>query len=442
MSEVWRSMAEGMAFGRDWREKNLAEQKRSRLAELAQGVFQNDPKATMEAYSLDPNTARAYTQGADRQHQIFKTLALQIKQAPTPDLRARIYAMYAPQLKQILPDAPDQWDESYLPMVDQVIAQAGYLDEGSGAGGNVQSSFVDAQGNRVAIMRDGSIKVLAQNAPNNQIIEGKGGFYGVNKNTLNAAPVTMGGTPQSAPSGLTRLPNGQQVNIDPNMSEYERNLAYQYAPQLEQGGDFQGPPQMIGGGQLQPAQKPRSPSELEQRLAMADKYGATEDDKRQMVLGSNATRGALSQKERRAIALQKAQIPALERRIDNIGTAFEKLSSNFLDGGPLDQYAIGMTQDGQMLEATAAQLKPLLLSFVRVPGIGAQSDLEARLDALQYPSIGNHPSVNRALLAELKQFIGDLKNAYQNTGADVPQEAAPAAAPRRLKFNPATGELE
>lgn len=249
----------------------------------------------------------------------------------------------------------------------------------------------------------------------------------------------MGG-PQ-APSGMTRLPSGQQVNIDPSMSDYERNLVMQYAPQLEQGGNFQGPP-MMQGGQLQaPPPKPAAPSELEQRLSLADQFGATPDDKRQMVLGSSATRGTLSQKERRAIALQQAQIPALERRIDNIGRAFDKLSGNFFDGGPMDQLAIGMTQDGQMLESTAAQLKPLLLSFVRVPGIGAQSDLEARLDALQYPSIGNHPNVNRALLAELKQFIGDLKNAYTNVGSEA-QAPAQASAPRRLKFNPQTGELE
>jgi hypothetical protein len=268
-----------------------------------------------------------------------------------------------------------------------------------------------------------------------QVYNGAGGVYGIDRANYSAAPITMGGPPN-------RGPQGAPIQIDPSIPEHVRAMIAQNPEAFAQGGNFIGPPQMVGGGQLQPAQKPRSPSELEQRLAMADQYGATEDDKRQMVLGSNATRGALSQKERRAIALQKAQIPALERRVDNIGAAFEKLSSNFLDGGPLDQYAIGMTQDGQMLEATAAQLKPLLLSFVRVPGIGAQSDLEARLDALQYPSIGNHPSVNRALLAELKQFIGDLKNAYQNTGADMPQEAAPAAAPRRLKFNPATGELE
>ena len=440
-----QGFANGMAPAQAIQEHTdrLREQRRVEALRNAQGNFYGgiDPQAgEIARLGGDPRSALQDRDGQTKQMlQRAGQVATILANAPDENSRRNVFRQARSALEPVsqhlgLPLPPD-WDESYLDEV-QSIAQ---MFAGGGTSANVQSSFVDASGNRVAIMRDGSIKVLGQNAPNNQIIEGAGGFYGVNKNTLNAAPVTMGG-PQ-APSGMTRLPSGQQVNIDPSMSDYERNLVMQYAPQLEQGGNFQGPP-MMQGGQLQaPPPKPAAPSELEQRLSLADQFGATPDDKRQMVLGSSATRGTLSQKERRAIALQQAQIPALERRIDNIGRAFDKLSGNFFDGGPMDQLAIGMTQDGQMLESTAAQLKPLLLSFVRVPGIGAQSDLEARLDALQYPSIGNHPNVNRALLAELKQFIGDLKNAYTNVGSEA-QAPAQASAPRRLKFNPQTGELE
>lgn len=364
-----------------------------------------------------------------RQEQSVKRagqVAAFIASAPDEQSRRNAYRSALPTLRPISEELglplPEDWSEDFL---DEVQGIARMFGGESPSSGSVQSSFVDAQGNRVAIMRDGSVRVLGQNAPNNQIVEGAGGFYGINKGNLQAAPVMMGGfqTPQSP-----------EVSADLNsLSPQEQARASQM---IQAGQDFHIANGRVmpgqSGQQLQPAAKPQAPSELQQRLALADQFGASEDDKRQMVLGASATRGTLSQKERRAIALQQAQIPALERRVNNIAGAFEKLSGNFFDGGPMDQFAVGMTKDGQMLEATAAQLKPLLLSFVRVPGIGAQSDLEARLDALQYPSIGNHPEVNRALLAELKRFIGDLKNAYANADSDASQAAPQQAAPSNI----------
>lgn len=285
MSEVWRSMAEGMAFGRDWREKNVAEQKRNRLAELAQGVFQNDPRATAEAYSLDPNTAKAYTSGADRQHQIFKTLALQIKQAPTPDLRARIYSMYAPQLKQILPDAPDQWDESYLPMVDQVIAQAGYLDEGSGGkpAGIQEFDYLTKGLSPEEIASARKIKLGIDSRASSglpygfQVVKGEDGverLVMVNKREGGAAQLSPGGMPvgYGYQSDAGQQAQGAPIRIDPNIPEHVRAMIAQNPEAFAQGGDFIGPPQMQGANpyQSRPAELQAGLNTQAQEMA---KYG-------------------------------------------------------------------------------------------------------------------------------------------------------------------------
>jgi hypothetical protein len=106
-----------------------------------------------------------------------------------PEARAQAYPGIVQQLHSIgLGDGlPDQWDDSLLPYAQQLA--------GIGGGSNgVQSTYIDAQGNRVAIMRDGSTQVLGQNAPQNQIIDTGNGFFGVNKGNLQAAPVMVGGS--------------------------------------------------------------------------------------------------------------------------------------------------------------------------------------------------------------------------------------------------------
>lgn len=108
-----------------------------------------------------------------------------------------------------------------------------------------------------------------------------------------------------------------------------------------------------------------------------------------------------------------AQLPALARRIERLAQASEKITG-MLDGGKLDQYLIGATNEATELESAAAQLRPMLLSFVRVPGIGSQSDLEARLDGMQYPDVSQPPATRKKNVDELRIFIRDLSNAYKN----------------------------
>lgn len=106
-------------------------------------------------------------------------------------------------------DYQEQWQPEYEQFVHQMLAS------GAGSSGTgVQSTYVDDQGNRVAILRDGSTRVLGANAANNQIIDtGAGGFYGVNKGTLAATPVAVGGGQAQQPTRF-RAQNGEIVQID------------------------------------------------------------------------------------------------------------------------------------------------------------------------------------------------------------------------------------
>jgi hypothetical protein len=144
-------------------------------------------------------------------------------------------------------------------------------------------------------------------------------------------------------------------------------------------------------------------------------------------------REGLSAAEQKTVREAKMRMPRLNatlRRVDRLGEAVAALSKNkAFDGGPLDARILSMTKDGREVMAASAQVMPELQALTRVPGIGSQSDLEARLASLALPSLEMPPEVNARSQAELRAFVEDLKAAYESivSGGSPEQEPAPAA---------------
>lgn len=139
--------------------------------------------------------------------------------------------------------------------------------------------------------------------------------------------------------------------------------------------------------------------------------------------------------ERKATLEAKVKMPrvsAAMRRAERLDEAIQAIAKNrFADGGPADAKILQYTKDGREVLAAAAQLMPELQALTRVPGIGSQSDLEARLASLALPSLEFDPQTNAKSMAELHAFIQDLKAAYETMAsggqpADVPEEVGPA----------------
>jgi hypothetical protein len=140
--------------------------------------------------------------------------------------------------------------------------------------------------------------------------------------------------------------------------------------------------------------------------------------------------------ERKARVEAKVKLPrvtAAIRRAERLDQAITAIAGNVaFDGGPLDAKVLSSTKDGREVMAAAAQLMPELQALTRVPGIGSQSDLEARLASLALPSLEFGPETNAKSMAELHAFIQDLKAAYETAAnggvaVDAPEEAGPAA---------------
>lgn len=127
---------------------------------------------------------------------------------------------------------------------------------------------------------------------------------------------------------------------------------------------------------------------------------------------------AKSEQERASNERAKtAQLNNVDRGLTRIDAALKALSGRLVDTGPIDGRLMVSTPQGQELEAAVGAIQNDMLALTRVPGIGSQSDLEAKIANLKYPSIYNHPSVNAANVQQLKAFMGDLRNQITGSAA-------------------------
>lgn len=215
MANFYEAFAQGQANGLE-RQKAITQ--RNMLAELQQigpQVIAGDLAATDRAYALDPQRAQAFQAEGNRQQQQLFGLAKSLKQAAAnPQMQAGIYRSAVPFLKRSFgAEIPDEFDAaSVMPIVDQVLAVAENAPS-MGVGGNVQSTYIDGNGNRVAILRDGSQRVLGPNNASIRVMEQEGALpYGV---------VTSGGRP----GAVVDIGGGQapmqgatgQYTIDPSL---------------------------------------------------------------------------------------------------------------------------------------------------------------------------------------------------------------------------------
>ncbi len=431
------------------------EQRQSILNTVAQRGAPDMAMQAQQGFSKMDETSAA---DLAREAGMFVALA---QSGDEPTIQAA-YQQLARKAQQAGHPVPLQYNPSFLPGIEKLASAGGAV------GGNVQSTYIDAQGNRVAIMRDGSTQVLGQNAPSNQIIDTGNGFFGVNKGNLQAAPVTIGGqAPQQPPQSYAPAPEITMqtlpgVDVPPGdevaMLAAAQNEGQAYVPQANGGALPQGAP--MGGQQLRSAPKPEAPpagyryvGDQLQAIPGGPADPAIQaqgnDNGRNYVVttgpdgtiyrvnkltgkadavegarGGGASLANLDYKKD-SLGVQKGTgANQIERGLQRLETAVNTLSKNkVFDGGPLDQYVLGPTKLGQEMEQAGGSIMPALTALTRVPGVGSQSDWEGRLNMLQLPSVKFSPEVNKRAIAGLRQFITDLREAYRNVGIPFPMDA-------------------
>ena len=225
----------------------------NRLAQLASQSYSTEPEGRDSLLSqmaqISPQAAQSqqqqFQQGEDRTAQQLRGYVEYVNKARSSNNPMAVNAALragAPLIQRLTGKAPPtEWTPDMDAGWAELEALVAMSPAGAGGAG-VQSTYVDGDGNRVAIMRDGSTQILGKNdaGATQQTIsitgpDGRPAQYTFDRRTGNYVPAgaSMGAGQAVAPQ-VTRFtaPDGMQVaigdDIDPAMRDaimqYERGL--------------------------------------------------------------------------------------------------------------------------------------------------------------------------------------------------------------------------
>lgn len=310
-------------------------------------------------------------------------------------------------------DYAQDWQPEYEQMLHQVLAASNA--GGSGAAG-VQSTYINRAGQRVAIMRDGSQQVLGEADARTQLRDQEGVAPSIiNLRTGEASPLqAAGATPQApAPAG---------VYIDPSLPpEVQAGIRQAEAAGVEYTG--QTPNSALTATRPDSSQMitPYQQAQLNAQYRDDERADQAMSEARQERERAASTRNQAAQlkaqQAQQAINTRQAQLADVRRGVERVRSALGALDSSAIGTGPAAQYAQQFLPAGQELETAVNAMNNSLLALTRVPGIGAQSDLEARIAGMRFPQLGRDEGVNRRTLQDLESFINDLSRTAQQSDA-------------------------
>lgn len=393
MSDYFGNGVQNVLGGLQFVQQGIADgterKKQAGLASLAGEFYGQQSPLLGQVAQIDP---RAASQMASQQqefdaekHKRGARLASMLVAAPNDQMRAQMWPQIAQQFNAMGLEVPEQYSPDLLPVAQQ------YAQAFGGMEGPQPESFSNA-GNGIMLGNRGTTREI----PGYADAAGR------------LAEATAGAKaqfrPEPAPKASPRNTMAERMQTLQNeiFPGLQQELGERFTPAMRQ----QVAAQYMGTGQFRIADPAGSPG------------------------------GAQNRKQSQAERVKVAQLDTIQQQIDRLQSASDALNSNAVfDGGPLDQYAVKWTKQGQELDQAGAAILPVLTALTRVPGIGAQSDLESRLQKLQIPDASMHPEVRKAAIAALRAYMADLAKAYQGQQAEAPA-AAPANSGWSIKAIP------
>lgn len=469
------------------------------LKTIAPQIMAGDQDAYTRGAQIDKKAADGYMDEHTKRLKQLRAAALYMKDKIATGDDMQIQAAWAsgvrPFLSKLVPgkETPEAFDKAMVPAIEEALAMTAFIDAADDSkGSQVQSTKIGKDGYYYTVNRNGQWeKSDVQANPNIQVLEQEGQLpVGVVKSGGVAgelvplgggapvAPAPAAGDPP-APTGVPRATSdAEDAEFIKKMDAYRTQLmqlgltpeqilplqdAYEQALNGAAGAVIvPGAPPAPAGNNLQTSSLVRTPTAGDkagavaaaqrdaqnERPALAPGYRYTADGNQEFIPGGPADpaqAGRLATSKRvpspaqlKDITTRKTKAAAvnnIERNIEDVEKALTDLDSYVVGTGPLTGYGLGKTTAGDALDGAIGRMRASFTSLTRVPGIGSQSDLEARLDALQYPSTSSYSENNKTTLKRLREFAKDLKSAWDTAIDEDAQydleapatQAAPAA---------------
>lgn len=449
------ALAGGYQFGQQIKERR-EENKLKGLASLAYGTpKENRRNVLAEMAGVSPQFAQAqakqWNADDDNDRQELVRMARFIRNAPPESQAAAYTSTVLPQLRARGMNAPEWTPETQDTILKTVAALTQYddvsetpaglrefnaltqglspddvvaarrvklgLDGRASSAGYSQVKFTGPDGReRIGVMngRTGQIDLPDGTSFNPQT--------GAISQTQGEAPApTRANLEQDASLANDLIAAGvPEAQVDAFLAQRGKR-AQGMAPQqaaAATGGAFVGPSK---------AEEAFATETAKQQAQMQFAPQAAQQDAQAAAMKTAAEESAKSGAER---AKKLPQYQNVMRGLNRIDAALKALDGKFVNTGPIDQYLVSMSKEGQELRAAVGAIQNDMLALTRVPGVGSQSDLEAKIANMKWPDLAYDPTVNQNNLAQLRAFMRDFGGSSGET------------APVRRRWNPSTGSLE
>jgi hypothetical protein len=128
------------------------------------------------------------------------------------------------------------------------------------------------------------------------------------------------------------------------------------------------------------------------------------------VLSKKDTTASLSQKDANAAKIKLTTIRMARKQLETVKKAFKSGREGVNAFGP--GQGLLPTQAGKAFDAAIDQIRGTWTGLKRVPGVGAMSDYESRMDASQLPARSDYESVTEQKLQGMEDQLALLENGY------------------------------
>lgn len=141
------------------------------------------------------------------------------------------------------------------------------------------------------------------------------------------------------------------------------------------------------------------------------------------VLSKRDTTGGLSQKDATTAKMKLNTVSVARRQLANIRNRFAGIR-NSVSAGPFGQGKIP-TEGGRAFDRAVDQMRSTLTALTRVPGVGAMSDYETKLDQAKFPTRNEYESVTEQQIADLDNMLNAIEAGYRDLLNGTGPQATP-----------------
>jgi hypothetical protein len=141
------------------------------------------------------------------------------------------------------------------------------------------------------------------------------------------------------------------------------------------------------------------------------------------VLSKRDTTATLNQKDATTAKMKLNTVSLARQQLNNIRKRFEPLKGSFSAGA----FGQGKTpsEPGRAFDRSVDQMRSTLTALTRVPGVGAMSDYETKLDQAKFPTREEYESVTQQQIDDLDNMLNAIETGYKDLlsgGQAAPQQ--------------------